>query len=402
MRVWVFSNEYIPRIVGGLGIVATQLSRNLAISDVETVVITRGASQQVVIAKGAKLQVIRFPKGSEFSAANGNRRKTCRIVRWLTKKGYPKPDVMHVHSVNFSPLIRYFQRKWGVPIVYTCHSLVKLEKRSKRRKLLQRRQEEIMKRADRIVVPSDWMRKKLEQLYPQHQAKISVIVNGVKVNQPQVHKKNHRLHRLLYVGRIVPIKGIEELIQAMAIVIGKKRVKLDVIGTGPRNYVLYLKQKAQQLGLHSYVRWLGYRKPWVVEHLYSQYSAVVVPSVQESFGLVALEALANGVPLVATRSGGLRQFVDEEVAEVISEVKPSRIAASIHNTLKHKRKTAERVNRGLNRASQYEWSNMAAHYKQLFVEIMENKRGEPIGNESLEADQGLEGKTTGTSVESNE
>src|SRR6185312_2056230 len=124
-------------------------------------------------------------------------------------------------------------------------------------------------------------------------------------------------------GRVVPSKGIEELLQAVARLSNYyPTISLDVIGTGSANYMSKLQALTQ---------WLGYKGHSSLLRMYSQYGAVVMPSKQESFGLVALEALANGIPLVSSRSGGLAEFVDSNVAEVIPHIAASDIAHAIEN-----------------------------------------------------------------------
>ncbi len=174
-------------------------------------------------------------------------------------------------------------------------------------------------------------------------------------------------YRLLYVGRLVHNKGIEQLLDATAILKQKNsKVRLYLIGKGASAYVRALKNRSRKLKITSNVHWLGYYKQTKLQAAYQQYGALIMPSRQESFGLVALEALANGIPLVCTQAGGLRQFVQGNVAQVISSVQGKSIADAVVNMWNSPRLTKNRMLMGKKKAKTYRWSNVATKYKQIF------------------------------------
>lgn len=130
-----------------------------------------------------------------------------------------------------------------------------------------------------------------------------------------------------------------------------------------------IKALARKLGIASRIRWLGFIKPQQMIQLYPRFGAVVMPSSQESFGMVALEAMAHGVPLVTTRAGGLKEIVNANNAKIIPAVTARAIANAIELMLKHPQLTNQRVRNARATARRYTWHRAAAHYKAVFNQL---------------------------------
>ncbi|WCK56387.1 glycosyltransferase family 4 protein [Aneurinibacillus sp. Ricciae_BoGa-3] len=368
MRCWVLTYEYNPFIIGGLGIVATHLTRSLARDGLDVTVISRSGKPHIQTNRKKHLNIVRFPATSKYYSVKDRTFCSHSIDDWLAKNSYEKPQILHIHSVHFAKTARYLKLKFNAPVVYTCHSLVRMEKLSKARSLVARQQEELLSFADAVVVPSLWLKSKTKELYPHLKDKLHVIENGVHVKRERCSGPRHHL---LNVGRLVRSKGIEKLLGAVAILSKKHpKLKLDVVGTGSSAYRKHLRLLARTYQITERIRWLGFKTPKQVQQLYSSYGVVVVPSPNESFGLVALEALANNIPLVSTRSGGLAEFVNSSVAEIIHRVSPEEIAQAIENMWKQEELTNRRVAEGRKMALQYSWPNIAARYHSLFTSIL--------------------------------
>jgi glycogen(starch) synthase len=370
MRVWVLTNEYRPVIIGGLGIVATELSKALAKDTaLELTILTKGMNRQVLVSSEEDLTLVRFPKDGHFTSPADFYPEP--ISRFLDENLTAPPDLVHVHSVQCTELALFCQRRWEVPLVYTCHSLVNQERPSQKREKHADRQEQLLRAADRITVPSDWLKGEIERQYPFCQGKITVLENGVRV-RPAARLAPR--HRLLFVGRLVCAKGIEELLEAVALLRKEEpRVQLDVIGTGSEQYTAHLHALCERLCLGRTVRWLGYQNFDRVRRAYARAGAVIMPSRTESFGLVALEALAAGVPLVSTRAGGLAHHVDDTVAAIIPDVTAESIARAVREMWNDPRRSQLRRKTGLVRAARFCWPEIASRYGALFRALISER-----------------------------
>ena len=113
-------------------------------------------------------------------------------------------------------------------------------------------------------------------------------------------------HRLLFVGRLVPAKGVLFLLETIARIDG---AILDIAGDGPQRK--FLETKAAALGIDNRVRFLGYQSQGQVRELLRQADVFVMGSFAEGLPVVLMEAMAAGVPVVATRIAGIPELVDD-------------------------------------------------------------------------------------------
>jgi glycosyltransferase involved in cell wall biosynthesis len=142
-----------------------------------------------------------------------------------------------------------------------------------------------------------------------------VVPNAVDMQrfQSRVPPTDGRV-RLLFVGRLVATKRCDILLDALQDPrLAGFRWSLRVVGSGPEENAL--RARAAPLGAH--VRFEGYQGPTVIPGLLSQADALVLPSQTESFGVVLIEALAAGVPVLATRCGGPEDIVTDEVGRLV-------------------------------------------------------------------------------------
>ena len=162
-------------------------------------------------------------------------------------------------------------------------------------------------------------------------AKIRVIPNGVDIpyHLPGREWRPEGNLRLMYLGRLDPIKGIEHLLRALPRFTGEK-VSLQIYGTGDAAYVTTLERLAAELNLSAVVTLRGHLEPAGKSAAFAAADLCLVPSFTENFGMTVAEALAHGVPVVASRgtpwSGmvehGCGWWVDnspEELAKAIRE-----------------------------------------------------------------------------------
>ncbi|MBU5442345.1 glycosyltransferase family 4 protein [Paenibacillus sp. MSJ-34] len=367
MNIWVLTNEYENKTIGGLGTVATHLSKALAQKEgIHVTVLASKTKKKVVARKGAP-RVVRFPLTLQYFDAAGNF-KPAPIAKWLRTNGYNLPDLIHTHSLQCVDMALYFKRKYGIPFVYTCHSLA-LRRNIFGKNRVSPRQVDLFRFADVVTVPSAWQKRQIHAHCP-YVKHIQVIRNGVPFRESTTGSGSKKKGRLLFVGRLTATKGINELLQAVGLLKkSKPKVKLDIVGRGSATFTKKLKQTALRSKINQNVRWIGKLKHEKVQRLYSSYQAVIVPSRKESFGLVALEAMASGVPLVATRNGGLSSFVNRGNATIIASATPRSIAAGIRKMWKYPDETAVKAENAKKTAKQYSWTNISDRYAELFYRV---------------------------------
>ncbi|WP_127584887.1 glycosyltransferase family 4 protein [Paenibacillus koleovorans] len=362
LKVWVMTNEFHPNIVGGLGIVATRLSKMLSNAGVKVKVICSGSSGKLVKSKaGGNMHIVRLPKNVQHFNHSTRAFKASAVLRAAVGASWGKPDLIHVHSVDFADAAAAARNKFRAPVVYTVHSNVSGGPQSKSGK----NQAKLIRGATRIVVPSRWQAIATRKRYGGSQGRFVVIPHGVNAVSMQTRGAPEHL---LYVGRIIPSKGIKSLIKAIALLShSRKNVRLTVVGSGKKSYMNHLRTFAKQLGVSERIRWMGSRPNEAILRMYPSYGAVIVPSETESFCLVALEAMASGVPLVSTLSGGLKEFVNNRNAHVISSVNGPTIARAIAAMWNNKKMTKKRLIYAKATASRYRWHEIAQRYRSMFL-----------------------------------
>lgn len=373
-RLLILTYEYEPYIVGGLGTAVTNLTKEYVRKGVQSTVLSHSTKSVPEQSQTKRLRIVRLPQNSTFYSSTHRQYKVAPYVNWSKERRDQKPDCIHIHSPQFIHIAKYYQKKFRIPIIYTCHSLVALEmgiKQAKKLKAIQQ-QKQLLRMANIIVVPSHWELEILSKLYPFCASKTVLISHGV-TKRKLIRRGSS--NSLLFIGRLDPIKGIGHLLEAIAILIhAGYRFRLDLVGKGSQQYVSLLKTKVKKLGITSHVRWMGYRSQVEIQRMYSSYGAVIMPSLHESFGLVALEALASGIPLVSTRAGGLAEFVSSNVAETIPRANGMAIAKAIIAMRGNQQLTNKRVIAGRKLAAKYQWSNVAEQYLELCKKLVQKRK----------------------------
>lgn len=157
--------------------------------------------------------------------------------------------------------------------------------------------------------------------------------------KPAVDNHERDKTRLIYVGRIHPTKGVDVLFKAMKIMLEKGvDVSLTLVG-GDLGFRDFRKQEdkmrklAGELGILERLDFVGSQPPEKVVEYIQNSGILVLPSRRESFGAVLIEALACGIPVVATRCGGPEDFINQEVGVLVEKENPEELASGIVNIL---------------------------------------------------------------------
>jgi glycosyltransferase involved in cell wall biosynthesis len=190
--------------------------------------------------------------------------------------------------------------------------------------------------------------------------KAVVIHNGIDLGRFTAGSAPGKL--VVCVANLLPYKGQEVLLRALSLL--PEEVRVELAGRGPLEQ--RLRELAAELGLRERVRFLGYVQE--VTTLYRTASICVVPSLWEGFSLAAVEAMASGVPVVASGVPGLAEVVGE--AGLLFEAgNPQDLAEKISALLCSPELWAEKRAQGLERAREFSIERTAGEYCRLYAEV---------------------------------
>lgn len=356
--ILVVTREYQPEIVGGLGVVATAQSRGLVKAADRSVVVVTTTKRLMVGEEGSGPRVFRFPLGGKFyKLKQGFNVK--RVGRFLaTRLGslWP-PSLVQVHSVQGAGLARYLQSTYRIPVVYTSHSVV-MDEIGRNLALggsVLAQQEELYRLADLIICGSRRESEKIAGYYPWTAGRLTVVPNGIEFRPPARRKANGRGF-LLYVGRLAKVKGLVTLLQAMPSVLKAwPGARLHLVGQGSSKYERLIKREIRRLKIGRSVTMHGFIDRDSLSDFYLRADLAIMPSYSESFGLVALEALNWGTPLVASDVGGLAEILEPEVAVKVPPRDAGRLAEAILRVLRHPDQARAMASRGRDLVRTYDW-----------------------------------------------
>jgi D-inositol-3-phosphate glycosyltransferase len=233
-------------------------------------------------------------------------------------------DLVHSHYWLSGRVGMTLSRMWDVPHVTTFHTLAKtkLRARAGERESPQRVEAEslIMRDVDAMIVSTEEEKHDLVRLYGTDACKINVVPAGVDLDLFKPTGRPNARDMLgirenqviLYVGRIEPLKGIDILLRAAAFLECAADIRVLIVGGSPGNDAELdrLKELAVQLEIDDLVTFTGAVRQTELPRYYGAADIFVFPSHSESFGLAALEAMACARPVIASRVGGLKTFID--------------------------------------------------------------------------------------------
>jgi len=335
VKTLIFSWEYPPNMVGGLGQHVYDLSRFLARKGLAIHVITPRVkgTPDYEIDRGVYIHRVGSPAKEEGDFKSWtftfNSEAIREAVRINTSIG--GFDLVHAHDWLVAYAGRSVAKIFELPLVTTIHAT----EHGRNLGLHNRMQNEINEieknlalEAQRIICCSSYMKDEICSLFGPFADEVTVIPNGVDsalftrlTSKPKFKiKRNDKV--VFFIGRLVPEKGIWQLVQAFPQVLYKiPDAKLIIGGKGPMKSTL--DKAAQELGINNNIIYTGFIKEGTRNYLYNRAQVAVFPSLYEPFGIVALEAMATNTPVIVSDVGGLSEIVQNGVNGI--KVKPGAI-----------------------------------------------------------------------------
>ncbi|MBE7435209.1 MAG: glycosyltransferase [Anaerolineales bacterium] len=412
MRIAMISYHTCPlatlggKDTGGMNVYVRDLTRELGRFGVHVDVFTRSQDEHVphvVHELGYGNRVVHIPAGPEEPRSKSDIAKYIpefvdEVLEFTAEKGITY-DVIHSHYWMSGLAAEKLSDAWGgTPIVHMFHTLGEMKNRVARSEDERagedrlRGERQVLRRANRVIVATLAELTQLRFLYRADSNKMTIIPPGVDTGHfypipPDEAKQFIGLRpenrMILFVGRIEPLKGVDTLIQAVASLdkslSGRRHpVHLAIIGGDPdvnpdemSEEMARLQKLSDELCLGGMVVFLGKRAQDTLSYYYSAAEVLVMPSLYESFGMVALEAMACGTPVIASEVGGLGYLVKDGVTGyTVPDSDPEALRMRLSGLLGDNRLRNTMGENAADYAKEYDWSKIASSIVKVYDEVM--------------------------------
>lgn len=330
---------------GGMNVYVLELSRRLARHGIEVEIFTRATSrhQPPIEDDEPGIRVHNVAAGP-FEGLTKDELPTqmCAFVRDVLRvEAMHEPgyfDLIHSHYWLSGQVGTVLRDRWNVPLVHTMHTMAKVknlalaEGDTPEPRGRERGEQEIVRVSDRLIANTEEERHELIDLYEADPSKVTVVHPGVDLSVFQRVRAPQEPPLVLFAGRIQPLKSPDTLLRASAL-LGDVDHRVAIVGGvsgSGMDHPDALADLVAELGIAERVEFVPAVSQPELADWYSRASVVCVPSYNESFGLVAIEAQACGTPVVASRVGGLVTAVADGVTgTLVDGHDPARFAAAL-------------------------------------------------------------------------
>lgn len=263
------------------------------------------------------------------------------------------PQIMVIHDINPLLFPQYHPRLH----FYYRHVLPK-----------------ILRKVTTVITVSEATRNDIETIYRNRLPSVRVVHNGVNHDLFSQDGEiiESKKERILYVGALRPIKGLEVLLLAFAHIDGQFPLELWIVGKGNEKYAAGLKRFAKDLGIGEKVKWIGTPSDEKLAAIYRGSSLFILPSFYEGFGLPALEAMATGVPIVVSDIPALREITGGK-AQYFPQGDWLYLAKTIVRVLSSKELREKMRDEGIRYSFNYSWEYAAREIYKVFLDIKRTK-----------------------------
>ena len=360
MKIAMLADLFPPKHVGGTEIATFNIAQELA---------KRGHEVHVLTSSD-----IGISNESFYGSFNVHRFKWSKIkflgaiCFWIKLFLYIRelnPDIIHSQGVIIGAPAFCAKKLLKKPyIIYSQCSLSLYPSISKKLMF------PILENADNVIALTMNMKKELSQKFNINN--IRVISNGINLNHSKLDKVKSISNDekiILSVARLRPEKGVEYLIKAIKIVLQKHaEIKLIIVGDGPEKE--YLSRLVNEEGLKRNVHFTGDIPNEKVYEYYAMATIFVLPSLSEGFGLVLLEAMATGTPIIATNVCGLSEIIENgKNGFLVNPKNPNELAKGIIYLLENPKLRKKISKNNKNNSKDYEISVSIDKLETVYNEI---------------------------------
>ena len=399
MRSIMLSWEYPPKIVGGIARHVEELSWALAERGDEVHVITcdhPAAPAEEVIRDVHVHRVAAVSHAQDFihwiHLLNGamHARADQLIQEWirpeedLRKRKTEDGILLHAHDWLACFCGRELKHEFKLPLIATIHATEHGRNSgiyTEMQRQIASTEWQLTYEAWRVIVCSRFTEREVIEQFQLPPDKIDVIPNGVKADKfefdfapdeagrfrAEIARPDEKL--VFFVGRMVHEKGAHLLVEALAK--ARKRIpeiRLVIVGGGD---TAPLKSQAEELGVTDYVTFTGYVPDDFLLRLYRVIDVACYPSLYEPFGIVALEAMAAGIPVIVSDAGGLPEVVEHNVSGIVCPRGDSdALADAITGVFRDPARARRLADNAHRRAREsFNWDRIAAHTQDVYHRV---------------------------------
>lgn len=391
---------------GGMNVYVLELARRLAARSVEVEIFTRAtSSEQPPVVEALPGVRVRHVAAGPFEGLDKEDlpAQMCTFVRDVLRTEATHPvgwfDLIHSHYWLSGQVGVVARDRWGVPLVHSMHTMAKVKNASlaagDRREPAGRvaGEQELVDTADRLIANTADEASQMVSLYGADPRRVEVVHPGVDLDRFRPVDRTQARAALglprdgdviLFAGRIQPLKAPDVVLEAAAHLMrsGRRDRTTVVVVGGPsgsgREHPTALADLARSLGIADRTRFVP---PVAQDRLalwYAAASLVCVPSYNESFGLVAVEAQACGTPVVAAKVGGLVTAVRDGLTGLLVEGHdPDDYAAAFARVLDEPGLHASMSRAALRHASRFGWDATAERTLAVYVDAVAERRALP-------------------------
>ncbi|NEP18765.1 MAG: glycosyltransferase family 4 protein [Leptolyngbya sp. SIO4C1] len=375
-KIAVLGNNWFPSRPGGLDRYIYELVHTLANADTEIDLFGIGLPSHSSVAS-IQLKNLANPEASLWQRLLSAYRQSRPIAS-------AKVDAVNIHFALYG-LAALPHLPKDVPVTCTFHGPWAIESQKEGESQLsvwlkKQMEQQVYRRCDRFIVLSKAFGQILHQEYRVPWDKIHVIPGGVDIQQFQTTLSRQQAREklgwpqdrfiLFTPRRLVHRMGLDKLLDAIAqLKANQQDLWLAIAGKGPLRETL--EQQALELGLSDAVRFLGFLPDEDLPIAYQAADLTVMPSQSlEGFGLVLLESLASGTPVLCTPVGGMPEVIADFSPELIAKnASEHAIAASLENVLTDSVKLPDRDACRDYATSRFNWSTIAHQVEQVLLKM---------------------------------
>ena len=329
MKILMLTWEYPPRVVGGISKVVYDLSHKMVKEGNEVTVVT--------YRDGDNVKYYENDKGVEVYRVDNYMIRPNNFIDWIMQLNFNmitkaneiinkngKFDVIHAHDWLVAYSAKSIKESYNIPLISTIHATESGRNsgiHDETQRYINDSEWMLTYESSEVIVNSNYMKNEVQRLFGLPYDKINVIPNGVNlqlfsnVNVDYDFRRQYAMDNekiILYVGRLVYEKGIQNLIAAMPKILDRYHdSKLIICGRG--GMIDELREQVKYLGIDNKVYFAGYCDSKKMQKMYKCADVAVFPSTYEPFGIVAIESMLSGTPTIVSDVGGLNEIVEHGV-----------------------------------------------------------------------------------------